>query len=122
MKADKIGPDCLEIQVETRRLDDENLENIGFMKIDVEGHEFEGLQGARRTVAANKPVMLIEIEERHNGRPTAKALAEVESMGYAGFAYTPHGLKSLVMFDTANHCDAENCEDFQIFNFIFFPR
>ncbi|MCZ6626928.1 MAG: FkbM family methyltransferase [SAR324 cluster bacterium] len=122
LRAEKIGSEYVEFQVETRRLDDENLENVGFMKIDVEGHEFEVLEGARRTLERNRSVMLIEIEERHNGRPIAEALAEVEALGYSGFAYTPDGLKSLAMFDTAKHCDARNYQDYYIFNFIFFPR
>lgn len=122
LRAEKIGSDYMEVQVETRRLDDENLENVGFMKIDVEGHEFEVLEGAQRTLKSSRPVMLIEIEERHNGRPIREALAEVESMGYSGFAYTPHGLQSLATFDTAKHCDADNFEEYHIFNFIFFPR
>jgi hypothetical protein len=35
------------------------------MKIDVEGHELEVLKGAAGLVEQDKPVLLIEIEERH---------------------------------------------------------
>lgn len=122
LRADKFGDGYKEMQVETRRLDDENLENVGFMKIDVEGHEFEVLEGARQTIESSRPVMLIEIEERHNRKPIAEALAEIESLGYTGFAYTPHGLKSLAMFDSAKHCNPKDYEQYYIYNFIFFPR
>ena len=118
----KVGPDFKEIPVETRRLDDENLENVGFIKIDVEGHEFDVLRGARGTLASSRPVLQIEVEERHNGRPIRQALAEVESMGYRAFAYTPHGLKSLSMLDLDKHCNAEKFEDYYLFNFLFFPK
>ena len=60
----------------------------------------------------------------HGGtrRTLDEIVAEVEALGYCGFAYTPDGLKSLAMFDTAKHCDARNYQDYYIFNFIFFPR
>lgn len=41
-------------------------EDIGFIKIDVEGHERAVLNGARATIARCLPVMLIECEERMN--------------------------------------------------------
>ena len=36
--------------------------NIGFIKIDVEGHELEVINGARKLIKENKPILLIEIE------------------------------------------------------------
>ena len=49
-------------------LDEYNFEHeIGFLKIDVEGHELDILNGARKFIAQNMPTMLIEIEERHSG-------------------------------------------------------
>ena len=41
-------------------------EDIGFIKIDVEGHESAVLNGARATIARCLPVLLIECEERMN--------------------------------------------------------
>src|SRR5262245_6830284 len=43
----EISPDALEsFTVQTVRLDDLELRNVGFLKIDVEGHEKEVLEGA----------------------------------------------------------------------------
>jgi FkbM family methyltransferase len=42
-------------------LDDFAIEGIGFMKIDVEGHEMEVLKGAAKTIAGSRPVILIEV-------------------------------------------------------------
>ena len=38
----------------------ENISNIDFIKIDVEGFEFDVLKGARKTIADHKPVLCIE--------------------------------------------------------------
>lgn len=59
----------VEREVEICRLDDLNLRDIAFMKIDVEGHEPAVLRGAVGLIESQKPVLLIEIERRHN--PTA---------------------------------------------------
>ncbi len=60
-------------------LDSLKIRNISFIKIDVEGHELEVLRGARETLAASRPVLLIEIREQ-NLEPIRKLLSE---LGYA---------------------------------------
>lgn len=61
-----------EIQVRLATLDSYSFENVGFLKIDVEGSEMEVLAGARETIRINRPIMLIEllagIHEDHLGR------------------------------------------------------
>jgi FkbM family methyltransferase len=49
--------------VESIPLDSLNLENIDYIKIDVEGHELDVLQGAINTIRTNKPI----IEFEYNG-------------------------------------------------------
>lgn len=70
------------IRVEVRRLDDEGLTGVSFLKVDVEGHEAETLAGAEELIRRDRPVMLVEI----NGGPDtphAKALiSRIEAMGY----------------------------------------
>ena len=52
------SPGCAygELEVETRRLDDEGIDEVGFIKIDVEGHEFAVLDGAAETIRRDRPV------------------------------------------------------------------
>jgi FkbM family methyltransferase len=54
--------------VATRRLDDFVLGDVGFVKIDVEGHELAVLQGATKLLGAQRPTVMIEIEQ-HADRP-----------------------------------------------------
>lgn len=49
--------------VETRRLDDFSIDGVGFLKIDVEGHELAVLEGARELIGAQRPTVMVEIEE-----------------------------------------------------------
>ncbi len=47
-------------EVKLKILDDLDIENVSFMKIDVEGHELYVLQGAQNLIAKCKPVILFE--------------------------------------------------------------
>ena len=49
------------VQIETRTLDSYALDNVGFIKIDVEGYEHTVLKGARKTLMHCHPIMLIEL-------------------------------------------------------------
>jgi FkbM family methyltransferase len=42
-------------------LDDSSIEDIGFIKIDVEGHELEVLKGAAKSIARSRPAILVEV-------------------------------------------------------------
>ena len=58
-------------EVRTARLDEvigEHLrpgETIGFIKIDVEGHEHAVLEGAKATIERHRPIVMVETEYRH---------------------------------------------------------
>ena len=47
-------------QENVRTLDSFNLNNVSFIKIDVEGYELNLLKGAEETIEKNKPVVFIE--------------------------------------------------------------
>jgi len=52
--------------VKIAKLDDFELDNVSFIKIDVESFEEETLLGAAETIRRNKPVMYIEIHSAHS--------------------------------------------------------
>jgi len=70
--------------VSTRRLDSYGFANVGFIKIDVEGHELAVLKGALSTIERNHPALLIEIEERHRPGGLAAVRDLLEPHGYRG--------------------------------------
>jgi FkbM family methyltransferase len=43
-------------------------EKIGFIKIDVEGHEFNVLKGSEKLLKKDKPNLLIEIDKQHSSK------------------------------------------------------
>ena len=58
-----------DITVRLATLDSVGLsERIGFIKIDVEGHEAQVLNGALATISAHQPTLLVEVES-HDDRP-----------------------------------------------------
>lgn len=60
-----------------------------FIKIDVEGYEGSVLLGARQTVQVHRPVLMIEIEQRHN-RNYLDIFTLLDSYGYSPFHFR-HG-------------------------------
>lgn len=61
-----VGGSMQSIPVSTGRLDDMGQADIGFIKIDVEGHEMAVLAGATQTIARCRPNMLIEANNAHS--------------------------------------------------------
>jgi FkbM family methyltransferase len=61
--------------IATSRLDDFKLKNVGFVKIDVEGHELPVLEGAVDLIDRERPTVMVEIEQhfdRHGPLDTIK--------------------------------------------------
>ena len=60
-------------------------ENIGFIKIDVEGHEKNVLVGAEKIIKKCKPNLLVEIEERHTNNKVQNIINFINDLGYKSF-------------------------------------
>ena len=109
------------VDVPVIKLDDYIFqEEVGFIKIDVEGHEENVLQGALSMLKKFHPNILIEIEERHNKRSFNRVQFLLQAEGYKGFIYLDHKLKSI---DNADISNLQNLKLFgtshYIYNFIF---
>ena len=78
--------DFKSVQVKMEKLDNISFKNtIGFIKIDVEGHELEVINGGRETITKNKPILLIEIEKRHSKRSVDETIKHINNFGYNCF-------------------------------------
>ncbi|MGE0152194.1 MAG: FkbM family methyltransferase [Reyranellaceae bacterium] len=71
-----------EISVELRTLDSFSLGDVGFVKIDVEGYEEPVLFGAANTIRSSHPVLMIELEERHNPGGRNRVAMFLRDLGY----------------------------------------
>lgn len=109
------------VKVKVRRLDDLHIENIGFIKMDVEGYELEVLEGGRNTIKRCRPNMLIEIEQRHHGEKDVRDIfCQVLDMGYTGYFMHNKKLVDIERFDarTMQNPVNEKSGDY-VSNFLF---
>lgn len=121
LRADGKFSEFGELRVPTARLDDLDLPPCGFIKIDVEGHEAAVLRGARHLIARDRPVLLIEMEQRHTGELIEESLQTVITMGYSA-TFLRGGFETPISaFDPdADHRDRAERPGY-VFNFIFRP-
>jgi len=99
-----------EYKVEAVRLDDENLKGVGFIKVDVEGTELDVLEGARGIIERDRPVLMVEINDKNT--PEAQA---IESLLKAhGYAIVDFSNKTVEVVDTVRQVANRNV--------IFLPR
>ena len=75
--------ETVEVRVETLDTLAAAFAPVSLIKIDVEGHELKTLDGARNILLRDRPLLLIEIEERHNPR-AAEVFTQLEALGYWG--------------------------------------
>ena len=109
--------------VPMRRLDDFELLDVSAMKIDVEGHELQVIRGAEQTLAREKPVLLVEIEQRHLQGPVDDVFHAILGFGYVGFFLDPsERLRPLDHFCVSSYQDEDIGARFErsyVNNFFF---
>lgn len=109
-----------------RRLDDLELGDVGFIKIDVEGHESKVLRGAAATLSRCRPNLFLENEYAHVGSRAEEVFSLLRDLDYDGFFLDDGMLRNLSRF---------SFEEFQlkprrgargakryVKNFIFLPK
>jgi hypothetical protein len=68
---------------------------VGFIKIDVEGHELAVINGAATFLTTHRPLLLIEIEARHHQFPIETIFHRLETLGYHGYYVNPQTMTLL---------------------------
>lgn len=100
-------------EIQTKTIDELSFDNkISFIKIDVEGHELEVIEGAKNTIKKDKPILLVEIEKQYTKKEVAESINFINSLGYKSYFFNKKDLKSTTEL---NNLDLFN-------NFIFFPK
>jgi FkbM family methyltransferase len=121
------------IEVPLDRLDNVYDGRVGFIKIDVEGHEQAVLDGAVRTIRRCQPRLLVEIDERLSRGGLALARDYFTSLGYRGYFVHAGRLEPIERFSVADMQNPAQLPDLTaplqarqrfgryIYNFIFLP-
>ncbi len=74
-----------DLAVELATLDSFAFDDVGLIKIDVEGHEAAVLAGARQILQRCGPALIVEIEERHTSAAALFGIfASLADLGYHG--------------------------------------
>jgi FkbM family methyltransferase len=110
--------------VEVRRLDDYGIGPVGFIKIDVEGHEEAVVGGASETIARDRPNLMIEVEERHNPGGLERLSSSLRAWGYEGWFLMGGRFRQLSEISSLAHespaeRSAGRHNEPYIYNFIF---
>jgi len=89
------------IVVKCAPLDSFGIQNVGFIKWDIEGGEVDGLLGARDTIMQSRPTMIVEANEdllAVNGESISDLLDAISGLGYS---------ISVIMGDLKSECRGE---------------
>ncbi len=111
--------------VPIKTLDDYAFDNVKFVKIDAGGHEIEVLKGAKKTINSEKPVMIIDIEQRCLDFPMDNIFELLKSYGYEAFFLSGRKLRHYTDFsyDLDQLPYLNNLSSiFYVHNFIFWPK
>ncbi len=118
------------VDVAVHRLDDLELGRVGFIKIDVEGHEMAVLAGADATIRRDRPILLVEAEDAHHPGATSELFRWASERGYRGWFFQKGRAVPAEDFRLAEH---QGCKTFgpgdlfrrqelnYINNFLFVP-
>lgn len=117
--------ECRTVDVGVKRLDFYDFRNVVFIKIDVEGHEIQVIEGGRNTILRDKPILLVEIEQRHLGKRSINSVFNsITNLGYNGYFLFKDNLLPLSQFSCnihQNNSITYHREDY-VNNFIFKPN
>ncbi|CCB64986.1 MULTISPECIES: FkbM family methyltransferase [unclassified Hyphomicrobium] len=115
-------------EVTTATLDQLAGHDVGFVKIDVEGHEYDVLCGAKQFIEANSPTFLIEIETLVAPGQIALIREFFEERNYAGYYIYKNALHPIDAFEdrlqdrkALDWSRSRREMDF-VNNFLFAPR
>jgi len=114
-------------KVEVKPLDDLDLKfrKLDFIKIDVEGNEMQTLRGAKKTIQKFRPILMVEMEQRHHKENLWTLISEVADWGYSVNYLDRETLQPKILTEEflilQNPDNVKNYNDY-INNIIFLPN
>jgi hypothetical protein len=108
--------------VEMRTLDEVGLAGVRFVKADVEGGEREVLDGARATIARDRPIILLELLSGTHDNPAAETAAICATFGYEAFIVQRGEKIAALPAITALGKNTSWGTDIESRNVLFLPR
>lgn len=118
----KVQGEHKSLSIQAKCLDEYNFLDVNFIKIDVEGHEHEVIEGAKETIKKCKPTMVIEMEEKHNKIPIEDQISSVEKLGYRCCVLINEKIIKINEIDLDKFHRNPTNKDSYLFNFIFYPQ
>lgn len=114
----EVYTDTLDHQIEYLK-----ISKISLIKIDVEGHEWEVIKGAKESLQKHQPILIIEIEQRHHSFAISQIIDSILSLNYNCYYFNASKLKILPVnnIDTLQNIDYFNTINY-VNNFIFIPK
>lgn len=112
------------LRVQRLTLDSLGISRVAFIKIDVEGHELAVLHGAEKTIARERPAILVEAEERHRHGAVSSVRDFLSTLGYHGYFLLEGRLAGIDEFSLLIHQDRRGLagEVPYINNFLFLNK
>lgn len=114
-------------KVEVKPLDDLDLKfrKLDFIKIDVEGNEMQTLRGAKKTIEKFRPILMVEMEQRHHKDNLWTLISEIADWGYSVNYLDRETLQPKILTEEfliqQNPDNVKNYKDY-INNIIFLPN
>ena len=101
----EIGDNSYEQRrIKTKTLDSFHFTNVDLIKIDVEGHEENVINGSQATISDNKPLLLVEIEDRHLRYKKIEDIFNlICSLSYDGFFLLDGKMISINQFEISKY-------------------
>ena len=102
-----------------------DIKSVDFIKIDTEGFEDKVIKGAQKIISRDRPVIMIEIEKRHNQESFQYISQNMYGLSYKGFYLNEKKLKDISSFSFDRYqtvTSAGECIQPYLNNFFFIPR
>jgi FkbM family methyltransferase len=116
------APNVVAVEVRCVALDQEDLSDVGFIKIDVEQHELAVLRGAMKLIRRDRPNLMVEVSPLKYDRPLPEVFDFLRAEGYQGLFKFDGKYHLFDAFDPGIHAREDQWpRRFMNNNVLFFP-